>query len=128
MNDSCTRKQRIPGEKKSRERRLEKKAGKEGWGRERTEFMEPIEFKDIKYVLAVENAGSFSRAAEKEYISQPALSRIVKKVEQELGLLIFDRGSFPLKLTPEGREVMAYFRKMLDVQKEWRSTARHGCG
>ena len=80
--------------------------------------MEPIEFKDIRYILAVENAGSFSRAAEKEYISQPALSRIVKKVEQELGLLIFDRGSFPLKLTPEGREVMAYFRKMLDVQKE----------
>ena len=80
--------------------------------------MEPIEFKDMKYVLAVENAGSFSRAAEREYISQPALSRIVKKVEQELGLLIFDRGSFPLKLTPEGREVMAYFRKMLDVQKE----------
>ena len=44
--------------------------------------MEPIEFKDIRYILAVENAGSFSRAAEKEYISQPALSRIVKKVEQ----------------------------------------------
>ena len=50
--------------------------------------MEPIEFKDIKYILAVEKAGSFSRAAEKEYISQPALSRIVKKVEQELGLMI----------------------------------------
>ena len=80
--------------------------------------MEPIEFKDIKYVLAVENAGSFSRAAEKEYISQPALSRIVKKVEQELGLLIFDRSSMPLQLTPEGREVTAYFRRMLDVQKE----------
>ena len=80
--------------------------------------MEPIEFKDIRYILAVENAGSFSRAAEKEYISQPALSRIVKKVEQELGLLIFDRGSFPLKLTPEGREVMVYFRKMLEVRKE----------
>ncbi len=80
--------------------------------------MEPIEFKDIKYVLAVENAGSFSRAGEKEYISQPALSRIVKKVEQELGLLIFDRSSMPLQLTPEGREVTAYFRRMLDVQKE----------
>ena len=80
--------------------------------------MEPIEFKDIKYVLAVENAGSFSRAAEREYISQPALSRIVKKVEQELGLVIFDRSSIPLKLTPEGREVTAYFRRMLDVQKE----------
>ena len=80
--------------------------------------MESIEFKDIRYILAVEKAGSFSRAAEKEYISQPALSRIVKKVEQELGLVIFDRGSFPLKLTPEGREVMAYFRKMLEVRKE----------
>ncbi len=80
--------------------------------------MEPIEFKDINYVLAVESAGSFSRAAEKEFISQPALSRIVKKVEQELGLLIFDRSSFPLKLTPEGQEVTAYFRKLLKVQRE----------
>ena len=39
-------------------------------------------------------------------------------MEQELGLLIFDRSSMPLQLTPEGREVTAYFRRMLDVQKE----------
>lgn len=44
--------------------------------------METIEIRDIQYVLAVCEEGSFSRAAERCYISQPALSKIVKKVEK----------------------------------------------
>ncbi len=79
--------------------------------------MEPIEFRDIQYILAVEREGSFSRAAEKEFISQPALSRIVKRVEKELELVIFDRGSIPLKVTPEGSGVLDCFREMLKAQE-----------
>lgn len=80
--------------------------------------MRPIEFKDIDYIMAVERERSFSRAAEKEFISQPALSRIVKKVENELGFSLFDRGSFPLHVTKEGEEVFQYFRQLLAVQSE----------
>lgn len=64
--------------------------------------MRPIEFKDIDYIMAVERERSFSRAAEKKFISQPALSRIVKKVENELGFSLFDRGSFPLHVSSLG--------------------------
>ena len=54
--------------------------------------MEPVEFREIAMILAVGEELSFTRAAEKSYISQPALSKIVRKVEKNLGAAIFDRG------------------------------------
>lgn len=80
--------------------------------------MESVEFRDMLYVLAVYEERSFSRAAEKCYISQPALSKIVKKVEGNLGTLIFDRGSFPLKVTPEGEVFIEYFQRIQAVRRE----------
>lgn len=80
--------------------------------------MEPVEVRDMLYILAVCEERSFSRAAEKYYISQPALSKIVKRVEGNLGTQIFDRGSVPLRVTPEGEVFVEYFRKMQDIQRE----------
>ena len=80
--------------------------------------MDPIEFRDMTYVMVVYEERSFSRAAERCYISQPALSKVVKKVEKLLGFEIFDRGSSPLKVTPEGESVIEYFLKMQEVQME----------
>lgn len=54
--------------------------------------MDPVEFRDIAYILAVSEEQGFSRAAEKYYISQPALSKTVRKAEQKLGVTLFDRG------------------------------------
>lgn len=80
--------------------------------------MSPIEFREIAFTLAVSKECSFSRAAEKYYISQPSLSKAVRKVEQQLGVAIFDRSSIPLKLTADGETVVAYFEKMQAVQQE----------
>lgn len=80
--------------------------------------MEPVEVRDMLYILAVCEERSFSRAAEKYYITQPALSKIVKRVEGNLGTQIFDRGSVPLKVTPEGEVFVEYFRKMQEIQQE----------
>lgn len=80
--------------------------------------MEPVEVRDMLYILAVCEERSFSRAAEKYYITQPALSKIVKRVEGNLGTQIFDRGSVPLKVTPEGEVFVEYFRKMQEIQEE----------
>lgn len=80
--------------------------------------MEPIEVRDMLYILAVCEERSFSRAAEKCYISQPAISKIVKRVEGNLGTRIFDRGSVPLRITPEGEVFVDYFRKMQEIQQE----------
>ena len=80
--------------------------------------MQPIESRNIAYILAVNAEHSFSRAAEKYYISQPALSKAVSKVEQQLGIALFDRSSIPLKPTAEGERIIAYFQRIQDAQSE----------
>lgn len=80
--------------------------------------MEPVEFREIAMILAVGEELSFTRAAEKNYISQPALSKIVRKVEKNLGTAIFDRGSSPLRITPEGQRFIEYFRRLEQVRHE----------
>lgn len=90
--------------------------------------MDPVEFRDIAYILAVSEEQGFSRAAEKYYISQPALSKTVRKAEQKLGVTLFDRGSVPLKLTPEGARVIEYFRRLQGVQRSFPIIARRSTG
>ena len=63
----------------------------------------------MKYVYEVYKEKSFTDAAKKLFISQPSLSAAVKKVEKELGVLLFDRGSFPVRLTDAG---IAYIEAM----------------
>lgn len=61
-----------------------------------------MDIKGIKYVITIAQERSFSKAAEKLFISQPALSQYIKKLEEELGSPLFDRRSFPMELTPAG--------------------------
>ena len=58
---------------------------------------------DMKYIYQVYQDGSFSAAAEHLYMSQPALSIAVKRVEDAIGAEIFDRSRRPLALTEAGR-------------------------
>ena len=60
-------------------------------------------FDGMDYVYEVYLARSFSAAAKKLFISQPALSAAVKKVEKQLGITIFDRSTNPITLTQAGR-------------------------
>ena len=60
--------------------------------------------RDYEYVLAISQEGSFSRAAQRLYITQPALSSAIKKLEKELyDVPLFDRSASPVRLTPEGQ-------------------------
>lgn len=72
---------------------------------------------EIKYVWAVYQERSFTKAAKKLYISQPALSSMVKKAEQEIGALIFDRSTIPLSLTPEGKYYIRSIEKIMLVER-----------
>lgn len=56
-----------------------------------------------EYVYEVYQEKSFSRAAQNLYISQPSLSARIKKVEEELGVALFDRSTSPLQLTESGK-------------------------
>ena len=58
--------------------------------------------KDREYVYTVYQEGSFSKAAQRLFISQPALSIAVRRVEEKVGLPLFDRQARPLRLTPAG--------------------------
>lgn len=80
--------------------------------------MEPVGFRDMVYVISVYEEKSFSRAAERCFISQPSLSKAVKKIENNLGCVIFDRGSTPVEVTPDGKTIISYFQKMMDLQKK----------
>ena len=59
-------------------------------------------FEYIDYIKAVNECGSFTKAAEKLYITQPALSLVIKKAEAELGFPLFIRGKRNVTLTEEG--------------------------
>jgi LysR family hydrogen peroxide-inducible transcriptional activator len=56
----------------------------------------------LDYALALAKYGSFKYAADKRGISQPALSMQMQKLEEEIGIRIFDRTSFPVKITTDG--------------------------
>ena len=56
--------------------------------------------------LAIAQAGSVSKAAQGLYLSQPAVSRSLKRLEEDLGVQLFDREAAPLRLTQAGEETL----------------------
>ena len=62
-----------------------------------------MELRHLRYFITVANERNFSRAAEKLHIAQPPLSRQIRQLEEELGLVLIDRESRPLRLTEAGR-------------------------
>lgn len=71
-----------------------------------------------KYVYEVYKEGSFSKAAKNLYISQPALSNTIKKIEQNLGQPLFDRSTSVLRLTKAGEIYVDIARKILSLEDE----------
>lgn len=66
-----------------------------------------MNIKQLEHLLAVAAAGSFSRAAERLFISQSALSRSIQGLEEDFGALLFDRVGKRIALTPLGTHVVA---------------------
>ncbi|NRB49841.1 MAG: LysR family transcriptional regulator [Saprospiraceae bacterium] len=60
----------------------------------------------LRYILALDRERHFAKAAQVCLVSQPALTIQVKKMEEEMGVLIFDRSKVPLKPTPSGKEII----------------------
>lgn len=71
---------------------------------------------NLRYVLTVAEEKSISKAARKLYTSQPALSLHVKKLEKQLGIQLFDRGTLPLRLTYAGERFVAIASQILDLE------------
>ena len=77
-------------------------------------------FRNMEYVYAVYQEMSFSRAAERLFISQPALSAMIKKIEARIGSPIFDRSCSPIRLTACGREYISCVEQMMDMESQFR--------
>lgn len=79
-------------------------------------------FKHKDYIYMVYKMKSFSKAAETLYISQPALSAIIKKVEKEIGIQIFNRSTNPITLTKEGEFYIKSIEEIMEIEK---NTIKH---
>ena len=60
----------------------------------------------LEYILAVDTYRHFAKAAERCRVTQPTLSMMVQKLEDELGVKLFDRNAQPIRPTPTGKKVI----------------------
>ena len=72
-----------------------------------------MDFRDLTYILAVADNNSVTEAANKLYISQPSLSYIISKVEDELGVKLFYRKTNPITLTYAGQLYVQTAREII---------------
>ena len=72
-----------------------------------------MNLQQLEYIIAVDQYRHFARAAEKTFVTQPTLSMMIKKLEEELDIVIFDRNKHPVTPTREGEEVIRRARAMV---------------
>ncbi len=65
-----------------------------------------MNIQQLEYIIAVDNYRHFSKAAEASFVTQPTLSMMVQKLEDELGVKIFDRTQLPVQPTEIGRKII----------------------
>lgn len=72
-----------------------------------------ISVRRLHHIVALAEEGSFARAAERVHLSQPALSRSVQAIEEELGLRLFDRATRGVAVTQAGKMIIERARRVL---------------
>ncbi|WP_457668733.1 hydrogen peroxide-inducible genes activator [Thiolapillus sp.] len=81
---------------------------------------------ELKYIVAVARARHFGKAAEACFISQPTLSVAVRKLENELGVELFERRQGEVTVTPVGEQVVAQAQRVLEEAGVIREIVEHG--
>ncbi len=67
----------------------------------------------LAYAVAVDDFKSFQTASKKKFVTQPTLSMQIQKLEEELGVIIFDRSNYPIKTTSAGKKIIEQARCVL---------------
>jgi LysR family hydrogen peroxide-inducible transcriptional activator len=87
-----------------------------------------MNFQQIDYLLAINKYRSFSAAAKEMFVTQPALTIQIKNLEEELGVLLFDRNKKPLEPTAIGKQIIEHARflqrnieKLADLVSEFKA-------
>ncbi|MBB3103828.1 hydrogen peroxide-inducible genes activator [Azomonas macrocytogenes] len=81
---------------------------------------------ELRYIVTLAQEQHFGRAAERCHVSQPTLSVGVKKLEDELGVLIFERTKSAVRLTPVGEGIVTQAQKVLEQAQNIRELAQAG--
>lgn len=76
-------------------------------------------FKHKDYVLTILETGSFTKASEKLFVSQPSLSATIKRLEDKLGAPLFDRSNSPIKLTEVGEEYIRQAKEIIKIEQSF---------
>ena len=77
-----------------------------------------------KYAYQVYKKGSFTKAAQELYVSQPSLSAAISRLEEELGFRIFDRSTIPCSLTSEGRIYIDSLEEIIEAESNMKKRIR----
>ncbi len=81
---------------------------------------------ELRYAIAVAKEKNFRRAAERCFVTQPALSLGIKHLEQKLGVRLFERGKTEVRLTPAGAQVVAQAQRALEEVERVKAVALTG--
>ena len=81
---------------------------------------------ELKYVIAVAREHHFGRAAESCGVSQPSLSVAIRKLEEELGVSIFERRSSEIALTPVGEKIVEQAQRVMEESRRIADIAHEG--
>ncbi|MDT7953929.1 MAG: LysR family transcriptional regulator [Acetobacteraceae bacterium] len=88
-----------------------------------------MEIRDLKYLAAAVTAGNFGRAAKSLGVETSTISRHIGRLEDELGLALFERANTGVHLTPGGKAVMVHVNRALaEFEAVGRSASRNGTG
>lgn len=83
-----------------------------------------MNLRDLKYLIAVAKHKSFSKAAKESFISQPALSMQLKKLEEELGVELFERNNKSVMITDIGEKILHHAEFIIQKEKEIKEIAQ----
>lgn len=81
---------------------------------------------ELRYIVAVAQERNFRRAAERAFVSQPALSLAIQKLEDELGVQLFERSRTEVKITPIGEQIVEQAQRVLEEAAKIKTLARQG--
>jgi LysR family hydrogen peroxide-inducible transcriptional activator len=81
---------------------------------------------ELRYIVAVASERNFGRAAQRCFVSQPALSVAIQKLEEELGAQLFERGRSEIAVTPVGARIVEQAQKVLEEATRIREIAKAG--
>src|SRR3982074_1764810 len=75
--------------------------------------MHEVNSRRLTHLIALAEEGSFARAAQRVHLSQPALSRSIQTLEEEIGLRLFDRAARGVAITSAGKLILWRARRVL---------------